>query len=250
MATKIPANANDSQIKAAVAKVLSKLERVDAGDGLGGVFAKPDGQKFKARAKKSKEAKKQRVSEYRKEASRLAAMANKRVARLEANNLQDAPAYKGYIESGGGKFSVKGKTHNELQREVSRMQKFIVAKTSTVTGVNTYLKGIATNTGIKYTNMKDLKAKAATFFTLSNKVEEYLRTVEDMASAIGYQRIWEAVNEYVQTARIDMSNANLSIDEMVLAISKAIADLERPENIKVGDLKAYEVNNWYKLKKE
>lgn len=250
MATKIPANANDSHIKAAVAKVISGLERVDAGDGLGGVFAKPDGQKFKARAKKSKEAKKQRVSEYRKEASRLAAMANKRVARLEANNLQDAPAYKGYIESGGGKFSVKGKTHNELQREVSRMQKFIVAKTSTVTGVNTYLKGIATNTGIKYTNMKDLKAKAATFFTLSNKVEEYLRTVEDMASAIGYQRIWEAVNEYVQTARIDMSNANLSIDEMVLAISKAIADLERPENIKVGDLKAYEVNNWYKLKKE
>lgn len=250
MATKIPANANDSQIKAAVAKVLSGIERVDAGDGLGGVFAKPDGQKFKARAKKSKEAKKQRVSEYRKEASRLAAMANKRVARLEANNLQDAPAYKGYLESGGGKFSVKGKTHNELQREVSRMQKFIVAKTSTVSGVNTYLKGIATNTGIKYTNMKDLKAKAATFFTLSNKVEEYLRTVEDMASAIGYQRIWEAVNEYVQTARIDMSNANLSIDEMVLTISKAIAELERPENIKVGDLKAYEVNNWYKLKKE
>ena len=250
MATKIPANANDSQIKAAVAKVLSKLERVDAGDGLGGVFAKPDGQKFKARAKKSKEAKKQRVSDYRKEASRLAAMANKRVARLEANNLQDAPAYKGYLESGGGKFSVKGKTHNELQREVSRMQKFIVAKTSTVTGVNTYLKGIATNTGIKYTNMKDLKAKAATFFTLSNKVEEYLRTVEDMASAIGYQRIWEAVNEYVQTARIDMADANLSIDDMVLTISKAIAELERPENIKVGDLKAYEVNNWYKLKKE
>lgn len=242
--------ANDSQIKAAVAKVMGGLERVDAGDGLGGVFAKPDGQKFKARAKKSKDEKKQRIADYRKEASRLAAMANKRVARLEANNLQDAPAYKGYIESGGGKFSVKGKTHNELQREVSRMQKFIVAKTSTVTGVNTYLKGIATNTGIKYTNMKDLKAKAATFFILSNKVEEYLRTVEDMASAIGYQRIWEAVNEYVQTARIDMADANLKIDEMVNTISKAIADLNRPENIKMGDLKAYEANNWYKLKKE
>lgn len=242
--------ATKTKVAAAVTKVISKLERVDAGDGLGGVFAKPDGQKFKQRAKKSKDEKKQRVADYRKEASRLAAMANKRVARLEASGLQDAPAYKGYLESGGGKFSVKGKTHNELQREVSRMQKFIAAKTSTVTGVNTYLKGIATNTGIKYTNMKDLKAKAATFFMLSNKVEEYLRTVEDMASAIGYQRIWEAVNEYVQTARIDMANANLSIDEMVLTISKAIAELERPENIKVGDLKAYEVNNWYKLKKE
>ena len=230
--------------------ILSKVEKVDAGDGLGGVFRKPDGQKFKQRAQKVKDAKQQRIAEYRKEASRLAAMANKRVSRLEANNLQDAPAYKGYLESGGGKFSVKGKTHNELQREVSRMQKFIVAKTSTVTGVNNYLKGIAANTGIKYSNMKDLKAKAATFFVLSNKVEEYLRTVEDMASAIGYQRIWEAVNEYVQVARVDMSDANLSIDEMVLTISKAIADLERPENIKMGDLKAYEVNNWYKLKKE
>ena len=239
-----------TKTKVVAVKVLSGIERVDAGDGLGGVFVKPDGQKFKQRAKKSKDEKKQRVADYRKEASRLAAMANKRVARLEANNLQDAPAYKGYIESGGGKFSVKGKTHNELQREVARMQKFIVAKTSTVTGVNNYLKGIAANTGIKYSNMKDLKSKAATFFTLSNKVEEYLRTVEDMASAIGYQRIWEAVNEYVQTARIDMSDANLSIDDMVLTISKAIADLERPENVKVGDLKAYEVNNWYKLKKE
>ena len=239
-----------TKTKVVAVKVLSGIERVDAGDGLGGVFVKPDGQKFKQRAKKSKDEKKQRVADYRKEASRLAAMANKRVTRLENNGLQDAPAYKGYIESGGGKFSVKGKTHNELQREVARMQKFIVAKTSTVTGVNNYLKGIAANTGIKYSNMKDLKAKAATFFTLSNKVEEYLRTVEDMASAIGYQRIWEAVNEYVQTARIDMSNANLSIDEMVLTISKAIADLERPENIKIGDLKAYEATNWYKLKKE
>ena len=236
--------------KAIAKQVLSKVEKVDAGDGLGGVFVKPDGQKFKQRAQKVKDEKKQRISDYRKEASRLAAMANKRVQRLENNGLQDAPAYKGYLESGGGKFSVKGKTHNELQREVARMQKFIVAKTSTVTGVNNYLKGIATNTGIKYSNMKDLKAKAATFFTLSNKVEEYLRTVEDMASAIGYQRIWEAVNEYVQTARIDMSDANLSIDDMVLTISKAIADLERPENVKVGDLKAYEVTNWYKLKKE
>ena len=239
-----------TKTKVVAVKVLSGIERVDAGDGLGGVFVKPDGQKFKQRAKASKDEKKQRISDYRKEASRLAAMANKRVTRLENNGLQDAPAYKGYIESGGGKFSVKGKTHNELQREVARMQKFIAAKTSTVTGVNNYLKGIAANTGIKYTNMKDLKSKAATFFTLSNKVEEYLRTVEDMASAIGYQRIWEAVNEYVQTARIDMSDANLSIDEMVLTISKAIADLERPENVKVGDLKAYEVNNWYKLKKE
>ena len=239
-----------TKTKVVAAKVLSGIERVDAGDGLGGVFVKPDGQKFKQRAQKVKDEKKQRIADYRKEASRLAAMANKRVQRLENNGLQDAPAYKGYIESGGGKFSVKGKTHNELQREVARMQKFIAAKTSTVTGVNNYLKGIAANTGIKYTNMKDLKSKAATFFTLSNKVEEYLRTVEDMASAIGYQRIWEAVNEYVQTARVDMSDANLSIDEMVLTISKAIADLERPENVKVGDLKAYEVNNWYKLKKE
>ena len=57
-----------TKTKVVAVKVLSGIERVDAGDGLGGVFVKPDGQKFKQRAKASKDEKKQRVADYRKEA--------------------------------------------------------------------------------------------------------------------------------------------------------------------------------------
>ena len=41
-----------------------------------------------------------RIRAFRKEASRKAAMANKRIARLENAGLKDSPAYQAYIESG------------------------------------------------------------------------------------------------------------------------------------------------------
>lgn len=180
-----------------------------------------------------------RIREYRKEASRLASMANKRVTRLENNNLKDTPAYKTYLE-GGGKFGVKGKTYNELQREVSRLNQFINSLTSTVKGANNVLIELANNTGIKYDSVKDLRAKAPKFFELSSKVEQYLRTVNDMASAIGYQKIWEAVNQYVADSNIDLSESINDIDYMIEKISNALSEYEQPQEI---------VSGWYSLKK-
>lgn len=224
-----------------------RLERVDAGDGTGGVFVKPDGQKFKQRKQKLKTEKEQRIAEYRKEASRLASMANKRVARLEANDLKDAPAYRGYIES-GGKFSVKGKTYNELQVEVARMRTFINANTSTIKGVNKYLKDIADNTKLKYTNMKDLRAKAPKFFELSEKVKQYLNNLDDIASNLGYQKIWEAVNVYVANAKVDLAGAELDIDQLTESIGMAISEEEGTTNVSLESLRAYEATTWFKLK--
>ena len=226
--------------------IKKRLERVDAGDGVGGVFVKPDGQKFKKRKETLKSAKEKQIAEYRKEASRLASMANKRVARLEANDLKDAPAYKGYIES-GGKFSVKGKTYNELQVEVARMRTFINANTSTIKGVNKYLKDIADNTKIKYTNMKDLRAKAPKFFELSAKVQQYLRNLEDIATSIGYQKIWEAVNVYVSNANVDLAGAELDIDQLTEKIGMVISEQVNGIDIPTDDLKVYESNTWFKL---
>ena len=223
-----------------------RLERVDAGDGVGGVFVKPDGQKFKRRKETLKSAKEKQIAEYRKEASRLVSMANKRVARLEANDLKDAPAYRGYIES-GGKFSVKGKTYNELQVEVARMRTFINANTSTIKGINKYLRGIADNTKIKYKNLKDLRAKASKFFELSEKVKQYLKALDDLSSNIGYQKIWEAVNVYVANSKVDLAGAELDIDQVVEKIGNAISEEVNGINIPVGDLKVYESNTWFKL---
>ena len=181
-----------------------------------------------------------RIRMYRAQASKLASLANKRVARLESNGLTDSPAYKAYIET-GGKFGVRGKDHNQLQSEVARLKKFIESTTSTVKGVTNTLKEMASNTGIKYENLKDLRSKAAKFFELSSKVEQYLRTVDDMASAIGYQKIWEAINQYVKSGEIDLSSSDGDIDGMVKAVTDAIKEYDQPIQ-KLGG------SGWFTLK--
>ena len=183
-----------------------------------------------------------KIAEDRREASRLASLANKRVARLEANDLTESPAYQMYIKT-GGKFGVKGKTHNELQQEVSRLKRFIDMNTSTVKGVTNTLKEMAANTGIQYNNLKELKAQSAKFFELASKVEQYLRTVEDMASAIGYQKIWETINQYVKSGEIDLSNADGDIDGMVRAVTDAIKQYETPITNRT-------TGKWFKLADE
>lgn len=194
------------------------------------------------------EEKAERIKEYRKEASRLAAIANKRIARLEANGLENTPAYQGYLKSGGGKFSVKGKDHNELQKEVARINALIKAQTSTVRGTNQYLKGIAKDTGVKYKNLKELQVKADEFFKLSSMIEQYLTTVEDMASAIGYQKIWESINVYVKDNKINLAETNLSIEEMTETIAKAIAEYENPEYVKTNPTDDGETfGDWFTL---
>lgn len=177
-----------------------------------------------------------KVREYRREASRKASVANKRLQRLEKNNLTDSPAYQQYIKSGGGRFGVKGKSYNEIQREVSRLDKFLNSQTSTIKGINTNLKEMAANTGIKYKNLTDLRAKASKFFELASKVEQYLRTVEDMASAIGYQKIWEQVNVYVQKEKKSLENADDDIDQMIKDVTKALKEYEDPIKVRNREL--------------
>lgn len=179
-----------------------------------------------------------KIIDYRKEASRLASIANKRIKRLEANELIDSPAYKRYIQDGGAKFGVKGKTFNQVQSEVARLNRFLNSQTSTIRGVNKVLKEMADNTGVKYTSLKDLREKAPKFFELSSKVEQYLRTVEGMGAAIGYNKVWEAINEYTETNKVDLGDGKLDIDEMVKAVSGALTEFDKPVET---DL----IGNWY-----
>lgn len=165
---------------------------------------------------------------YRKEVSRLAALANKRVQRLEKNKLDDSPAYQKLVESGDVKFGVRGKNFNEVQQELSRIKSFISSKTSTIRGINTTLKEMANNTGIKYKNLTELKTKASKFFELSSKVEQYLRTVEDMGSAIGYQKIWEVINEYTDENKIALDNAETDVESLTELVSQALMNIEEP----------------------
>lgn len=168
------------------------------------------------------------AKQYRREASKVISMANKRISRLEKSNLTDSPAYAKLVDSKGNpKFSVKGLDHNQLQSEMSKVKKFVQAKTSTIRGINTTLKEMASNTGIKYKNLKELRAKASSFFNLASKVEQYLRNVEDVASAIGYQKIWEAINQYVKSENVDFDEVENSVEGLTNIVDGLLNGFEK-----------------------
>ena len=169
-----------------------------------------------------------KVFDERAEARRLVSLANKRLRRLEKAGMTENPAYKAL---NGKYFSVKGKTQAQIQALIREMNKFINAATSTVRGTNAYLKDMAKNTGVVYKNLTDLKKKAPKFFELASKTEQYLRNVEDMASAIDYNQIWQQVNIYVKDNKIDLSKAQGDIDGMIKHVVIALKKFEETETV-------------------
>ena len=185
-----------------------------------------------------KESKELALQALKAEVSRKASMANKRLARLERNNLTHLPAYQMWLDyKGGVKFSVKGKDYNELQQELARVNAFLNAKTSLVRQANKYLKEIAAMTGIKYKSVKELPALTQNFFELASKIEQYLRNVEGSASAIGYQKIWEVINKYVKEENTELLKG---VSDMESAIP-IIAEMIQIEHM---DFYQVEIGSW------
>lgn len=141
---------------------------------------------------------------FRKEISRMSSMANKRIKRLESNELTDLPAYKSWFDNGHIKFSVKGKNYNQLQSEFWRLKKFLDDKTSTVRQANSFLKEMAQNTGIKYNGLADLKSKSKQFFELADKIKQYYQSANQSAIALDYQKIWQQINTQIKQGVIDI----------------------------------------------
>lgn len=152
--------------------------------------------------------------EFAVEVSRLASMANKRLKRLEKNEL-DSPAYREWVKNGEVRFSVKGKDYNELQSEYWRIQHFIEGKTSTVKGAIKNLEDIAEMTNIQYENLDDLKAKVHNFFELSDKIAEYYNLADKQAEGLDYQAIWQQINTMVDDGLVDLSDTNSDMAEIV-----------------------------------
>lgn len=158
---------------------------------------------------------------FRKEVSRLSSMANKRIKRLESNELTELPAYKSWYDNGHIKFSVKGKDYNSLQSEFWRLKRFLDDKTSTVRQANSFLKEMAQNTGIKYNGLSDLKSKSKQFFDLAEKIKQYYQSANQSAIALDYQKIWQQINTQIKQGVIEIGGTestesvlNKYLDEM------------------------------------
>ncbi len=151
----------------------------------------------------------------RAEARRLVSMANKRLRRLEQQNLLNSPAYKKWVEDGGQKFSVKGKSMEEVKQEIARMDDFLKMQTSTVRGAKRYFKNVAKEVGIKKVDdFTDLQKKLNKFFEITAKVKEYLYNSKEIGVAIGYQKIWEVVSDYVEEVGHELELTEETVLEM------------------------------------
>lgn len=155
-----------------------------------------------------------KYKELRKEVSRMASMANKRIDRLERNNLTMLPAYQAWESNGSVRFSVKGKSYEETQAEYWRLKKFLDDRTSTVKQANDFLKEMAENTGIQYNGLDDLKAKSAKFFELADLIKQYNQSINQSAQALDYQKIWKDINTYVLDTDADLADAMSSEEQL------------------------------------
>lgn len=166
----------------------------------------------------------QQEKKYRQEASRKVSMANKRLKRMEEQNLTMSPAYKKWIDEGGQKFGIKGKSTQEVRAEVARLNKFLKQTTSTVRGTKKYLTNVAEQVGIvNYNSYQSLNSQLKDFFEVSDRVREYLKNSKEVSVSIGYKKIWEQVNEYAETVGKEFNSLNSDIVEIAKSITQANA---------------------------
>ena len=178
--------------------------------------------------------------ELRKEISRKASLANKRLARLEKNGLTDSPAYQKFLEGGGTKFSIRGKTGAELTKELIKINNFIEMKTSTIKGLNQVLKDTAERVGVEYKNIKQLQQYSSKFFELYNKSMQYLDTVENLGHAFDSTEVMETVRQIVKQEKIDLADSEAAIDEMIKRVSDTLTDINNHDELIEG-------RDWYRL---
>ena len=153
----------------------------------------------------------------RAQVSHLASMANKRLDRLEKNELTSSPAYQKWEQNGSHRFSVSGKSYSEVQSEYWRVKDFLEMRTSSVTGTKAVLQEIATNIGwgkIDFTDIASTQEQLSNFFTMADTVSQYLESVDESAAALDYQEIWNTINAAYQQGKIDFNSAELDAEQM------------------------------------
>ena len=169
----------------------------------------------------------------RAQVSHLASMANKRLDRLEKNELTSSPAYQKWEQNGSHRFSVSGKSYSEVQSEYWRVKDFLEMRTSSVTGTKAVLQEIATNIGwgkIDFENIALTQTQLSNFFAIANTVSQYLDSVDESAAALDYQEIWDTINTAYQRGKIDFNNAELDAEQMQGIVSEMLV-LEETQNM-------------------
>lgn len=198
------------------------------------------------------ERKEKRIKKFRAEVSRKAAIANKRLDRLEKSGMTSSPAYQKWLSDGGQKFSVRGKSYNEVQSELAKINSYLDSATSSITGAKKVIKEMMVNTGFKdpkFKDFKEIQKESKRFFEIASQIEQYMRTVEDRASSLGYQKIWQAINRYVQEVDSQILSSTSDIEDVSKRVIQSLKIYEEEEYGKV-DLGDVKFEQWSRLSKD
>lgn len=158
----------------------------------------------------------------RKELSRLASMANKRIKRLEQKGLTDTPAYQAMIKSGKPHFGVRGlKSSREVNNEYIRVMHFLDSQTSTIKGVEGYLKDLANVLGFSGLSNREIASSAKQFFTVVKMVQNRLSKEE--AKLYSSTRLFNAVSAQFKafsTTVNQTTSMESSLNEIIASLRK------------------------------
>lgn len=144
------------------------------------------------------------------EVSRMAQIVNKRMIRLEQAEMEFIPVMQMFEKDGRPHFGVRGKSYNELQSEYWQLKKYMEAKTGTVRQARAYAQDVLNRIGagdkIKGATVDQMNSYMKNLFDVTAKIQEYLKTTEQSALALDYQKIWNMVSAYFDGQGVDIVN--------------------------------------------
>lgn len=154
--------------------------------------------------------------ELRKVTTKLVSAANKRLKRMEQKGVK-SPAYEEVMTS-GGKFSIKGKTEQQVRNEFIRIKKFMQSETGTIKGATKYEKEIIKRlekggvTGVNSSNVwdiiKTIHDAKQDLPQLNNIPPSKDKTVMALyrkyrAGKISFDELNDSVNKYIETKYLE-----------------------------------------------
>lgn len=155
------------------------------------------------------------VRDLREVVARMADTANKRLSRLSG---QTTPATM-QAERGGGRFSTRGKSLNQLRTEYTRARAFLNAQTSTITGVREWKSNV--NKALEESGIRLNEDEETQFWDIYKRIYHNHSVVDE--KMYKYE-VWRSV--------IQKMKKGTSADEIVKKIGVTLNDIYNAEQKK------------------
>lgn len=181
--------------------------------------------------------------ELAKAVSTLASAGNKRLKRIEQAGLEDYSSAYRYIQRTGGKFSVRGKSKEELILEYKRAKGFLspARKTSTVSGIKASKEEnelkVEERLGVTFKNEDEAKEfwkaynkyadnhRANVYNKGSDVIQKLIAQRVERGQSLNASAVTRMINKYIKVEQEELERVER---EEFTALSDRIADTDNP----------------------